>query len=121
MADAVIKHFLESKEMHKGHRRKTCIGLQSTKTMPTSNDDDNDHDTQPTHASCPMTKQKTIFFKFYDFKDKAQRKMYTNQTGKFPKKSSHSHKYIMVLIEMDSNAILVAATKNGLAGKMICA
>jgi hypothetical protein len=47
--------------------------------------------------------------------------MYTNQTGKFPKKSSRGHQYIMVLLEMDSNAILVAAMKNRLAGEMIYA
>jgi hypothetical protein len=47
--------------------------------------------------------------------------MYTNQTGQFPKKSSHGNQYIMVLIELDSNAILVKAMKNHMAGKMICA
>jgi hypothetical protein len=120
-ADAVIKHFPELGETHKGHGRKMRSGLQSTKTMPTSNDDDNDDDTQPTHAPCPPTKQKTIFFKIYDLKDKAQLKMYTNQMEKFPKKSSRGHQYIMVLIKMNSNAILVAAMNNRLAGEMICA
>jgi hypothetical protein len=105
--------------MHKGHRRKTRSSLRLTKTMPTSNNDDIDKDTQPTHAPCPTTKQKTIFFKIYDLKDKAQCKMYTDQAGKFPKKSSCGHQFIMVLIEMDSNAILVAAMKNRLAGEMI--
>jgi hypothetical protein len=121
MADAVIKHFLESEKTHKGHGRKMPSGLQSTKTMPTSNDDDNDNNTQPTDAPCPMTKQKAIFFKIYDLKDEVQCKMYTNQMGKFLKKSSRGHQYIMVLIEMDSNAILVAAMKNRSAGEMICA
>jgi hypothetical protein len=68
-----------------------------------------------------MTKQKTIFFKIYDLKDKAQCKMYTDQTGKFLKKSRRSHQYIMVLIKMDSNTILVAAMKNRSAREMICA
>jgi hypothetical protein len=39
----------------------------------------------------------------------------------FQRNQNHGHQYIMVLIEMDSNAILVAAMKNRLAGKMICA
>jgi hypothetical protein len=116
-ADAVIKHFPESEETHKGHGREICSGLRPTKTLPTSND--NDDNTQPIHAPCTTTKQKAIFFKIYDLKDKAQLKMYTNQTGKFPKKTSHSHQYIMVLIKMDSNPILVAAMKNRLAGEMI--
>jgi hypothetical protein len=92
-----------------------------TKTTPTSNDGDDDNDTQPTHTPCPTTKQKTIFFKIYDLKNEAQLKMYTNQTGKFPKKSSRGHQYIMILIEMDSSTILVAAMKNRLTGEMICA
>jgi hypothetical protein len=68
-----------------------------------------------------MAKQKMIIFKIYDLKEEAQRKMYTNQTEKFPKKSSRGHQYIMVLIKMDSNANLVAAMKNRLAGEMILA
>jgi hypothetical protein len=38
--------------------------------------------------------------------------MYTDQTGKFPKKSSKGNQFIMVLIEIDSNTILVEAMKN---------
>ena len=45
--------------------------------------------------------------------------MYTDQTGKFPKKSSKGNHYIMVLIEIDSNAILAEAMKNRTAGEMI--
>jgi hypothetical protein len=45
--------------------------------------------------------------------------MYTNQTQNFPKKLSHGYHYIMVLIKIDSNAILVEAMKNRLAGEMI--
>jgi hypothetical protein len=40
---------------------------------------------------------------------------------KFPKKSSHGHQYFMVLIEMDSNAILVATMKNRSAGETVLA
>jgi hypothetical protein len=45
--------------------------------------------------------------------------MYTDQTKKFPKKSSKGNHYIMVIIEIDSNAILVEAMKNRSAGEMI--
>jgi hypothetical protein len=45
--------------------------------------------------------------------------MYTNQTGKFPKKLSRRYQYITVLIEINSNAILVEAMKNRTAGEMI--
>jgi hypothetical protein len=57
--------------------------------------------------------------RIFDLSDKAQLLMYTNQTGKFPKKSSKGNHYIMVLIEIDSSAILVEEMKNRSAGEMI--
>jgi hypothetical protein len=57
--------------------------------------------------------------KIYNLKDEAQLKMYTNQTGGFPKKPSHCNQYIMALIKLDSNAILVEAIKNYTTGEMI--
>ena len=45
--------------------------------------------------------------------------MYTDQTGKFPQKSSRGNQYIMVLTEMDSDAILVEAMKNRKSGEMV--
>jgi hypothetical protein len=56
--------------------------------------------------------------KIYDLKDEAQLKMYTNQTGQFPKKSSRGNQNIMVLIKLDSNVILVGAMKNHTAGEI---
>jgi hypothetical protein len=44
--------------------------------------------------------------------------MYTYQTGQFPTKSSRDHQYIMVLIKIDSNAILVKAIKNRTTGEI---
>ena len=67
----------------------------------------------------PPTKQKESVLMTFDLSDEAQQLMYTNQTGKFPKKSSKGNHYIMVLIEIDSNAILVEAMKNRSAGEMI--
>ena len=55
----------------------------------------------------------------FDLNDKAERLMYINQMGRFTKKSSCGNQYIMVLIEIDSNTILVEAMKNQTAGKMI--
>ncbi len=52
-------------------------------------------------------------------KDEAIRKIFTDQTGRFPKKSSSGNQYIMVLIDVDSDAILVEPMKNRTSGKMI--
>ena len=52
-------------------------------------------------------------------KDKAIGNIFADQTEHFPKKSSHRNQYIMVLIDVDSDAILVEPTKNRTSGKMI--
>ncbi len=45
--------------------------------------------------------------------------MISSQTGQFPNWSLHGNKYIMVMVEMDSNAILVESKKNCKDAKMI--
>ncbi len=67
----------------------------------------------------PPTKQKEAIIRIYDLSDKAERLMYTNQTGQFPQKSSQGNQYIMVLIKIDSNTILVKAMKIRATGEMI--
>ncbi len=52
-------------------------------------------------------------------RDKAIRKIFTDQTRCFPKNSSHGNQYIMVLIDVNSDAILVELMKNRTSGKMI--
>ncbi len=103
----------------KGHGQKTKSGLRSTKTPLKSDDDNGNIETASIHLPCLPTKQKELVLRIFDLSNKAQRLMYTNQTGKFPKKSSKGNHYIMVLIEIDSNAILVEAMKNRSAGEMI--
>jgi len=115
--EAVNKHFPESKETLKGHGQKTRSGLQSTKTS-TQNDDDKEI-VETLHLPRPATKHKEAIIRIYNFSDKAKCLIHTDQTGRFPKKSSRGHQYIMVLIEINSNAILVEAMKNRTTGEMI--
>ena len=109
----------KSKETLKGHGHKTRSGLQSTKTTTESDNKDNNKNAKATHLPWPTIKQKEAIIKTYNLSDKAECLMYTNQTGKFPKKSSCSYQYIMILIEIDSNEILVEAMKDHSAGEMI--
>jgi hypothetical protein len=51
--------------------------------------------------------------------EEAAQKIYTDQPGRFPKKSSRGNQYIMVLTNVDSDAILVQLMKNRTAGEMI--
>ena len=53
--------------------------------------------------------------------EEAAQKIYTDQPGHFPKKSCHGNQYIMVLTEVDSDAILVKPMKNRTTGEMITA
>jgi hypothetical protein len=82
-------------------------------------DNDNDFDFNRQNE-CPIKKEKTIFIHVVDIEDKATQKMWTDQTGQFPKKSSKGNQYIMVLTESDSDAILVEPMKNRTSGEMIC-
>jgi hypothetical protein len=52
-------------------------------------------------------------------KDEATQKIWTDQPGCFPKKSSKGSQYIIVLMESESDAILVEAIKNRTSGEMI--
>jgi hypothetical protein len=116
--EAVNKHFPESEETLKGHGRKTRSGLQSTK-IPAQMDNNNKDNTKATHFPCPLIKQKEAIIRTFDLSNETERLMYTDQTGQFPTKSSRSHQYVMVLIKIDSNAILVEAMKYRATGEMI--
>jgi len=73
----------------------------------------------PTTQHTPTTKEKMIFHTVYDLEEEATHKIWTDQTGRFPKKSSRGHQYIMVLTESDSTAILVEPMKNRSSTEMI--
>jgi hypothetical protein len=47
--------------------------------------------------------------------------MFSDQTGQFPTRSQRGIKYIMVMVEIDSNAILVEPMKSRKDEEMICA
>ena len=75
-------------------------GVRSTKEeviVPNDNDE-----------KVPRRKQHDIYVRVDQFKDT----IYTDQTEKFPITSLRSHKYIMIMCEIDGNAVLVEPTKN---------
>jgi hypothetical protein len=117
-ADAVNRHYPNSKETPKGHGRKAPSGLRSTKvTTPALDDSAEAFGVED--STRPTKKEKTIFHRILDMGDEVTLKIYTDQPGRFPKKSSRRNQYIMVLAEVDSNAILVEPMKNRTAGKMV--
>jgi hypothetical protein len=116
-AAAVAKHFPESEETIKGHARKTRRGLHSTKCKQRCevNTDNKDND-----VYAPATKHWDVSTRVYNVgKEEELHSIYSDQTGRFPKKSSKGNQYIMVLVHIDSGAILVAAMTDRTSGEMI--
>ena len=66
-------------------------------------------------------KTRTIYTREYNLKNELDRKMYTDQTGKFPVTYFRGYQYIMVLFEIDSNNILVEPMKSRSTRNMILA
>ncbi len=119
-ADAVNCHYPDSKETPKGHGRKAPSGLCSTKVTTLALDDSAEA-FGVEDSTRPTKKEKMVFLWILDMEDEATLKIYTDQPGRFPKKSSRENQYIMVLAEIDSDAILVEPMKNRTAGEMVWA
>ncbi len=113
-AKAIAKQYPESKETMKGHGRKGRSGLRSTKpkdpvkTAPPLAT----KDTQNNHSNVRITKEYDVFIKNICMEEEGNEHIFTDQTGRFPKKSSQENQYIMVLSHPDSNAILQEAMTN---------
>ena len=110
------KIFSESEKTIKVHARKMRSGLQLTKKQPLNKGgDDNDDD-----IGIPTTRHHDIFTRVYCIDNEEElHNIYSDQTGRFPKKSSKGNQYIMVLVHIDSSAILVVAMKDCTSGDMI--
>ena len=65
---------------------------------------------------CVFDLQNEMQSKIYD---EMKEKIYTDQTGKFPVRSSRSHQYIMVLINMDSSYISMEPMKTRHASQLV--
>jgi hypothetical protein len=121
-ADVVARHYPDSKETPKGHGRKAPSGQRSTKITTLALDDSDDvFGINNIEAPRPIKKERTVFYRVLDMNDEAAQKIYTDQPERFPKKSSRGNQYIMVLTEVDSNAILGEPMKNRTTGEMIIA
>jgi hypothetical protein len=115
------KHHPESKEIHEGHMKCQCQGIQSTKTLADINKNKGDEAKSENKPNInPQTepkarKMKDIHIKIHN----ASNTMHTDQMGCFPAKSSAGNQYIMTLVEVDVNYIDAEPMKNKSAGSMI--
>ena len=95
----VKKYYPETTETPKGHLNQVRQNIRSTKAKPFE---------EPDTTKLRGKKKKDVYLKVYDMKEK----VYSDQTGRFPKTSMQGNKYIMVMVEVDSNVILVEPMKS---------
>jgi hypothetical protein len=105
----IAKYYPETEETPKGHMNQTRKNVRSTKPKR-----------QPlevchTAASLRGQKVQDVYVKTYNVRET----IFSDQTGKFPTQSQRGNKYIMVLVEIDSNVILVEPMKNRNDNEMI--
>ena len=96
-------------------------GLRSTRKLAKRRNDVDGNNASSTEGPLSQNnaKHEDVFMCVFDLQnemqseiyDEMQSKIYTNQTGKFPVRSSRGHQYIMVLINMDSSYISMEPMK----------
>jgi hypothetical protein len=65
-----------------------------------------------------VAKEHDVLMNVICMEEEGNKHIFTDQTGRLPKKSSHVNQYIMVLSHPDSNATLQEPLKNHIFGKM---
>ena len=103
----VNKWFPESDETQAGHMKQQRQGVRSTQ----NEEEQEKQEDSPE----PRKKHKDVYIKIWDTKEK----MFTDQTGKFPYQSVDGHRYLMVLVEIDSNYIDVEPMKSKESKEMV--
>lgn len=95
------KYYPETSETPKGHLNQTRKKLRSTKIkqQPLK-----ECDTRKLRGK----KVRDVYVKIDDVKET----IYSDQTGQFPKRSKAGNRYIMVMVEINSSAILVEPMKS---------
>eukprot|EP00804_Cyclotella_cryptica_P008931 CCRYP_012040-RA/>CCRYP_012040-RA protein AED:0.26 eAED:0.26 QI:0/0/0/1/1/1/2/0/686 len=100
-AKNVQKYYPDSAETPQGHLNQTRKNVRSTKPKPAPFEEIHSNQLRG-------RKVHDIYTTTYQVRDT----IFTNQTGRFPVRSQAGNKYIMVMVEIDSSAILVEPIKN---------
>jgi hypothetical protein len=107
-AELIRKHLPKSDATVKGHLRQSFKNLRSTQTPNLVPTDTTPTVTQPINP--PDSPERTHWVYAAIFEPTGQ--IHTDQTGRFPITSSKGNKYIMILYDYDSNAIIAAALRS---------
>ena len=100
----VKKYYPETTETPKGHLNQTRKNVRSTKILETSD-----------ATTLKGKKARDVGIHVYNVRET----IFSDQTGKYPSRSQRGYKYIMVMVEIDSNAILVEPMKSRKDEEMI--
>ena len=95
-ADIVRKHYAKTIESAKGHMKADRKNVRSTK-----------NDSAREMTTTPQVREYEYYVKTIELTGK----LYSDQTGRFPVISSKGNKYIMIIYDHDSNAILARPLK----------
>jgi hypothetical protein len=104
----IQKYYPEMIKTAKGHLNQTKKNVRSTKFKATLLETCN---TSHLHSK----KVRNVYTQTY----MVRKTMFSDQTGQFPIQSLRGNKYIMVMVKINSNAILVESMKNCKDAKMI--
>ena len=88
----VNKYYPETNETSMGHLNQTRRNVRSTRPLEMSNT-----------TTLRGKKMRDVYMSVYNTRET----IFSDQTGQFPTRSQRGNKYIMVMVEIDSNAILV--------------
>ncbi|KAL7504188.1 hypothetical protein ACHAXN_001875 [Cyclotella atomus] len=102
----ISKYYPETDETPKGHMNQQRKNIRSTKKP---------FEVCQATAALRGKKVKDVFVRTYDVRET----IFSDQTGQFPTQSGSGNKYIMVMVEIDSNAILVEPMKSRKDAEMV--
>eukprot|EP00804_Cyclotella_cryptica_P025603 CCRYP_002838-RA/>CCRYP_002838-RA protein AED:0.23 eAED:0.23 QI:0/-1/0/1/-1/1/1/0/716 len=106
----IAKYFPDTPETQQGHMAQTCKNVRSTKRSSQAF-------ASPNTALLQGKKVRDLYTTIYDVRSTT----FSDQTGRFPTQSRRGNKYVMVMIEINSNAILLEPMKSCKDCEMICA
>ena len=107
LIENLYKHYPKTEDTPKGNLNQARQNVHSSKptaTPPPTTDD----------ATLSGKMERDVYYKVYEAKNKT----YSDQTVRFPVNPQRWYKYIMVVVEVYTNATLVTPLKNSNGAKM---
>ena len=106
----VHKYYPETDETPKGHLNQLPAGILSTKPKRAPLMEAN----QDKLKNMMGVKKRDVYIEIWDM----QGTLYSDQTEKFPVQSQRGHNYMMVMVEINSNAFIVEPMKTKISKEM---